>query len=159
MKLEIKRTNSENKDFIKLVKKLDASLKITDGDDHDFYNQFNGIDAIKHVVVAYVDTETGSAQVKKPVGCGAIKHFDENQVEVKRMFVDSKQRGLGIAPKILIELETWAKELHYKKCILETGERQVEAVKLYHKSNYTLMKINYGQYENVANSLCFEKNI
>lgn len=159
MKTEIKRTNSENVDFINLIKDLDASLKITDGEDHDFYNQFNGIDAIKHVVVAYVDTETGSAQVKKPVGCGSIKHFDANRVEIKRMYVSNKQRGLGIASKILIELETWAKELNYKKCILETGERQVEAVKLYHKSNYKRMQINYGQYEGVVNSLCFEKNI
>jgi GNAT superfamily N-acetyltransferase len=151
MKTEIKRTNSENKDFIKLVKKLDAYLKVTDREDHDFYNQFNGIDVIKYVIVAYVD--------EKPVGCGAIKHFDSNRVEVKRMFVDSEQRGFGIAPKILNELETWGKELGYNNCVLETGERQVEAVKLYNKSNYKRMQINYGQYEGVVNSLCFEKNI
>jgi len=47
----------------------------------------------------------------------------------------------------------------YKKCILETGERQVEAVKLYHKCNYKRMNINYGQYKGIENSLCFEKNI
>lgn len=149
--LKLIRTNSENSDFISLVKKLDAYLKITDGDDHDFYNQFNNIDVIKYVVVVYKNN--------KPVGCGAIKHFDSNRVEVKRMFVDSSQRGLGIAPKILNELEIWAKELSYKKCILETGERQVEAVKLYHKSNYKRMSINYGQYKGVMNSLCFEKKV
>lgn len=149
--LEITRTNSENKDFISLVKKLDVYLKITDGDDHDFYNQFNGIDVIKHVVVVYKD--------KKPVGCGAIKHFDNTQIEIKRMFVDSEERGLGIAAKILAALEKWASEIGYKKCILETGERQVEAVRLYHKSNYKRMTVNYGQYEGVENSLCFEKEI
>ncbi|MBL4643928.1 MAG: GNAT family N-acetyltransferase [Flavobacteriaceae bacterium] len=149
--LKLIRTNSENSDFISLVKKLDAYLKITDGDDHDFYNQFNNIDVIKYVVVVYKND--------KPIGCGAIKHFDSNRVEVKRMFVDSSQRGFGIAPKILNELEIWAKELSYKKCILETGERQVEAVKLYHKSNYKRMSINYGQYKGVVNSLCFEKNV
>ena len=149
--LKLIRTNSENSDFINLVKKLDAYLKITDGDDHDFYNQFNNIDVIKYVVVVYKNN--------KPVGCGAIKHFDSNRVEVKRMFVSSSQRGLGIAPEILNELELWAKELSYKKCILETGEQQVEAVKLYHKSNYKRMRINYGQYKGVVNSLCFEKKI
>lgn len=149
--LKLIRTNSENSDFISLVKKLDAYLKITDGDDHDFYNQFNNIDVIKYVVVVYKND--------KPIGCGAIKHFDSNRVEVKRMFVDSSQRGFGIAPKILNELEIWAKELSYKKCILETGERQVEAVKLYHKSNYKRMSINYGQYKGVMNSLCFEKKV
>ena len=62
------RTNSDNKDFVLLVKQLDAYLKITDGDEHDFYNQFNAIDSIDHVVVAYTN--------KKPVGCGAFKDFD-----------------------------------------------------------------------------------
>lgn len=149
--LQLIRTNSENNDFINLVKKLDAYLKISDGDDHDFYNQFNDIDVIKYVVVVY--------QNEKPVGCGAIKHFDSTRVEVKRIFVDTTQRGLGIAPKILNELEVWAKEKNYKKCILETGERQVEAVNLYHKSNYKRMSINYGPYKDVVNSLCFEKEI
>ena len=149
--LKLIRTNSENKDFINLIKKLDAYLKVTDGDDHDFYNQFNGIDVIKHVIVVYKNNQA--------VGCGAIKHFDSNLVEIKRMFVDTSQRGLGIAPKILSELETWAKELNYKKCVLETGERQIEAVKLYIKSNYKRMQINYGQYKGIVNSLCFEKDI
>ncbi len=149
--LQIIRTNSENSDFINLVKKLDAFLKITDQDDHDFYNQFNNIDVIKHVIVVYQD--------EKPVGCGAIKHFNADCVEIKRMFVDATQRGLGIAPMILSELETWAKELNYKKCVLETGERQVAAVKLYHKSKYNRMNINYGPYKGVLNSLCFEKQL
>lgn len=151
MKLEITRANSQNTDFINLVKELDAHLKITDGEDHEFYNQFNGIDVIKYVVVVYKD--------KKAVGCGAIKHFDAEAVEVKRMFVTANFRGKGIAANILLELEKWAKELGYKKCILETGERQVEAVKLYHKSNYKRMSINYGQYKGIINSLCFEKKI
>ena len=149
--IHLLRTNSENLDFINLVKDLDAYLKITDGDDHDFYNQYNHIDVIKHVVLVYVD--------ETPVGCGAIKHFNTESVEIKRMFVTNASRGLGIASKIMDELEKWAKELDYKKCILETGERQVEAVKLYHKSNYKRMIINYGQYKGVVNSLCFEKNL
>lgn len=149
--LQINRTNSENKDFINLVKELDAFLKITDEDDHDFYNQFNNIDVIKQVVVVYKD--------EKPVGCGALKHFDTDCVEIKRMYVSESLRGFGIAPKILSELEKWAKEIGYKKCVLETGERQVAAVKLYYKSNYTRMSINYGQYKGVVNSLCFEKEL
>jgi len=79
MNIKITRTNSQNTDFINLVKELDAHLKITDGEDHEFYNQFNGIDLIKYVVVVYKD--------KKAVGCGAIKNFDAEAIEVKRMFV------------------------------------------------------------------------
>jgi GNAT superfamily N-acetyltransferase len=149
--IKIIRTNSENNHFIEMVKELDAFLKITDQEDHDFYNQFNNINVIKYVVLVYKD--------EKPVGCGALKHFDSDSVEIKRMYVSADSRGLGIAPKILSELETWARELKYKKSVLETGERQVSAVKLYYNSNYKRMHINYGQYEGVVNSLCFEKQL
>ena len=148
--IEIKRTNSDNQDFINLVKKLDAYLKITDGDEHDFYNQYNNIDVLKHVVVIYFDTV--------PVGCGAIKKLNDTSMEVKRMFVSLDKRGTGIAQKVLTELEIWTKELRYKKCILETGKRQVEAVRFYHKSNYNVIE-NYGQYINMENSICFEKTV
>ena len=114
------RTNSENIDFINLVKKLDNYLKITDGDEHEFYNQFNNIDVLQHAVVLYIDDVA--------VACGAFKKFNENAVEVKRMYVDKEYRNQGNAKIILEELETWAKEIGNKKCILDTGKRQVEAV-------------------------------
>ena len=161
----IERTTSENKDFINLVKDLDAYLKITDGDEHSFYNQFNNIDVLKHVVIIY-NTEmkkmnsasASSAQVKKPIGCGAIKKFDITTMEIKRMYLSPENRGNSIAQKIVKELEVWAKELGYKKCVLETGKRQPEAVKFYHKCNYKIIP-NYGQYKNMENSLCFEKSL
>lgn len=142
------RTDSQNQDFINLVKKLDAGLAITDGEDHAFYNQFNKIDKIKYVILVY---ENGRA-----VGCGAIKEYNSGTMEIKRMFVDVESRGKGIASSILSELEIWAKELFYKKCILETGIRQTEAIGLYQKKGFSLIP-NYGQYEGVAASLCFEK--
>ena len=150
MNIKTIRTNSKNKDFLNLVKELDAYLKVTDEDEHDFYNQFNSIDVLKEVVVTYVS--------ENAVGCGAIKKFDNSTVEVKRMFVSLDNRGTGVAQKILQELETCAKELGYKKCILETGVRQVEAVKFYKKCGYKIIP-NYGQYQGMENSICFEKKI
>ena len=38
---KIVRTDAKNSDFLRLISELDAYLKITDGDDHEFYNQFN----------------------------------------------------------------------------------------------------------------------
>jgi putative acetyltransferase len=142
------RTNSESADFAMLVKYLDADLAVRDGDEHAFYSQFNKIDRIRHAVVAY-DNST-------PVGCGAIKAFSPDAMEVKRMFVSPQARNLGVATNVLGELEKWAKELHYKRCILETGKRQPEAIALYEKNGYCLIP-NYGQYQGVENSLCFEK--
>jgi putative acetyltransferase len=145
---KIKRTDSDNSDFQKLVTALDKDLAIRDGEDHAFFAQFNKIAAIKHVVVAY---EEGAA-----VGCGAIKEYEENVMEVKRMFVPLEKRGKGIASIVLGELENWAKELGYQKCILETGKKQPEAIRLYQKNNYATIK-NYGQYADVESSVCFEK--
>lgn len=146
--IKIVKTNSENQDFINLVKKLDAYLKITDGEEHDFYNQFNNIDVLQHIIIMYKNNVA--------IGCGAIKKFDTDSVEVKRMYLSEEERGKGFAQKILIALETWAKELGYKKCVLETGKRQIEAVNFYKKCKYKVIP-NYGQYKQMENSICFEK--
>jgi putative acetyltransferase len=125
------RTDSGNPDFQKLVMELDRDLRIRDGEDHSFYAQFNKIDMIRHVVVA---------------------------MEVKRMFVSPEKRGKGIASQALKELETWAKELNMKRCILETGKKQPEAIALYKKSRYAIIP-NFGQYEGIEDSVCFEKEL
>lgn len=148
--LKILRTNSNNQDFINLVKELDNYLKITDGDEHDFYNQFNNIDVLKHVVVAYKNNQA--------IACGAFKPFNTTSVEIKRMFTKPEFRGLNIASTILNKLELWALELNYNYSVLETGIRQVEAVGFYKKSNYKIIP-NYGQYKNMENSLCFKKQL
>ena len=51
--LNLVRTDSKNADFLKMVKELDQTLKVTDGADHAFYNQFNALDRIKNVIVAF----------------------------------------------------------------------------------------------------------
>jgi len=146
--LQFIRTNSENENFRTLVKELDAELLVRDGEDSAFYSQFNKIDAIRYCMVALDDGV--------PVGCGAIKQYDSVTMEVKRMYVQPEQRGKGIAFSILKELEQWTSELNYQRCILETGKKQPEAIALYTKSGYKIIP-NYGQYENVENSVCFEK--
>ena len=125
------RTDNHHEDFKLLVIELDKELKIRDGDDHTFYAQYNKSDNIKYVLVVY-DQEL-------PIACGAIK--DRNQ---------------GLASLILKALEQWCQELHYIKCMLETGINQPEAIRLYEKNNYTKIP-NYGPYINVENSFCFLK--
>lgn len=146
--IKIIRTTSDDQDFIDLVKHLDADLAQRDGNDHSFYAQFNKIDKIKYVVVAYENS--------KPMGCGAIREYAPNTMELKRMYTSPESRGKGIATKVLTELERWATELSYEKCILETGKKQPEAIGLYKKNGYKLIP-NYGQYAEIENSLCFEK--
>lgn len=148
--LKIIRTDSLNEDFRELVRLLDEDLSVRDGADHSFYAQFNKIDMIKNVVVAYAD--------EKAVGCGAFKPFDEKSIEIKRMFTRPENRGQGIAVEILRELENWARELEFTFAVLETGKKQPEAIRLYQKSGYELIP-NYGQYEGMENSVCMKKKI
>lgn len=145
-----KRTTSTDKNFQNLVKELDTELKILDGEDHSFYDQFNKIDSLKYVVVAY--------DQDNPVGCGAIKEFAQDTMEVKRMYVPLNKRGLGIATIILTELENRAREVNFKKCILETGKKQPAAIRLYQKNDYTIIP-NFSPYEADDNSVCFEKEL
>lgn len=148
--ITLKRRDSADEDFIFLVKKLDADLAIRDGEDHSFYSQFNKVDKIRHTVVAFEDGA--------PIGCGAIKEFDQNTMEVKRMYTSPEGRGMGVASSVLRELEKWATEMSYSKCVLETGKRQPEAIAFYKKNGYKIIP-NYGQYIGIENSVCFEKEL
>jgi putative acetyltransferase len=142
------RTTSENSDFHALVQLLDRELAARDGADATFYAQYNKLDLIRHAVVAYQDDE--------PVGCGAFKEFEPDAVEIKRMFVQPTYRQQGVARAVLQELEQWASELGYARCVLETGKRQPEAIALYQRSGYAFTP-NYGQYVGVENSVCLQK--
>lgn len=79
-------------------------------------------------------------------------------MEVKRMFVLTEYRGQSCARIILSELEAWAKELEYSKCILETGVNQPEAIALYKKCGYRIIP-NYHPYVAAEKSICFEKKL
>jgi len=144
------RADSSNEDFKKLVLLLDKELAIRDGEEHAFYDQFNKIENIKHVIVAYTN--------EQPLAAGAFKKFSPETVEIKRMFVKPGFRGRGIAFQILQQLENWAAELGYSHCVLETGKKQPEAIALYKKSGYKVIP-NYGPYKNVSNSVCMQKEI
>ena len=148
--LTFTRTNSIHPDFISLVCQLDIELAAIDGDEHDFYAQYNKIDKINHVVVAYEN--------ELPIACGAIKQFSKSAMEVKRMYTLASNRGKGVASEVLNELEKWAAEMNYSHCVLETGVRQPDAIRLYEKNGY-LPVPNYGQYAGVENSRCFEKKL
>jgi len=148
--ITIKRTNSDDLDFQELVKLLDLELQERDGEEHLFYAALNKTNTLNYIVVA---SDQG-----KPIGCGALRTFSEDKMEVKRMFVKLQNRGQGIASTILTALEIWCKELDIKKCILETGKNQPEAIALYKKNQYHIIP-NFGKYESIKNSVCFEKEL
>lgn len=94
----------------------------------------------------------------KAAACGALKHFDDVTAEIKRMYVKPEFRGRGISKQILVRLEEHAKELGYKRIVLETGLKQPEAMSLYSKFGYSPLAC-YGRHGDDPDSRCFEKRI
>lgn len=148
--IRVVRTDSDDQAFRDLVKMLDADLLGRYGDEQAFFDQFNKLDKIKNVVVAWMDA--------MPVGCGAFKQFDDRSAEIKRMFVRSDHRGKKIGSLLIKELENWAAELGFESTVLETGTSQPEAIRLYQNAGYAFID-NYGPYIGNQSSVCMTKNL
>lgn len=147
--IEIKRTNSDNLEFKKLVELLNSDLAKRDGKTHSL-SKFNTITNLKYVVLAL--------KKDKVIGCGAFSKYDLNSSEIKRMYVSPEFRGQRIGEKILSELENWSRELGNSKCLLFTGSKQPEASKLYQRNGYFLIQ-NYGELQDISDCLCYEKDL
>jgi putative acetyltransferase len=91
-----------------------------------------------------------------PVGCGAIRRMDPTTAEIKRMYVVPKHRGMGAGHAILEKLEHVARELGVTRIVLETGERQPDAIALYEHSGFVRIQ-PFGEYVDSPLSVCMEK--
>jgi len=78
--------------------------------------------------------------------------------EIKRMYVASGQRGLGLARVMLGHLERTAAAAGVVAAILETGLRQPEAIALYESSGYQPIA-SFGYYRDAPLSRCFGKRL
>jgi len=94
----------------------------------------------------------------RAVGCGGVCRFDETRAELKRMYVVPDARGRGLGRLLLVELEAEARRLGYAGIVLETGDRQPEALGLYASAGYERIPC-YGVYATRTLSMCFEKTL
>ncbi|WP_242939823.1 GNAT family N-acetyltransferase [Roseburia sp. 499] len=150
--MEFKRTNGKNKDFIENCILLDMDLDRRVGNEiqRDKYNKYNQLDEIQEAIVVYEDN--------KPIGGGAIRKYDEEDIELKRVFVHSEYQGHGVGTKLVSLLVEWAAELGYKRIILETGKILSEACAVYKKIGFQVIP-NYGPYVDIPESLCMAKDL
>lgn len=147
--ITIRRTDSSDADFIALVTHLDEYLRGIFGTEQAVFDRYNKV-GNSQVVVANMDGA--------PVGCGCLRKYNAEKVELKRMFVPAIHRGKGIAGKVLDELENWAAEMNYKSIILETGAPMQMANKFYVKIGYVVTE-KFAPYENSERSVCMIKKI
>lgn len=90
------------------------------------------------------------------VGCGGLRELDASHGEIKRMYVVPERRGTGISIALLTALEGDARGRGWDRVVLETGDRQPDAMRLYEREGYTRIP-NFGYYADSALSICYEK--
>ncbi len=96
------------------------------------------------------------------VGCGGVALFSEF-AEVKRMYVRKAARGRGVGQAILARIEAEARGAGLSLLRLETGERQMVAVRLYTRAGFRTCPA-FGAYalmapQSVARSVFLKKRI
>jgi GNAT superfamily N-acetyltransferase len=94
----------------------------------------------------------------EPIGCGALRQFDDDTAEIKRVYVAPAGRRRGVARQIVAALETFAIQQNYRNIRLETGVRQPEAQRLYQSMGFQQIDA-FGPYIGNPTSVCFEKVI
>ena len=70
------------------------------------------------------------------VGCGGIQWIDTATAEIKRMWVDSKRRGIGLGKRLLGFLEAEARSAGRTRLIVDTNESLTEARSMYRALGY-----------------------
>ena len=101
----------------------------------------------------------------RAVGCGAARLMPGEAAtqgrpygEIKRMYVSPACRGRRIGEQLLGELEAGLKRRGVELALLETGDAQPEALRLYERCGY-VRRAPFGGYEDNGTSLFYEKRL
>ncbi len=92
----------------------------------------------------------------QPVGCAGLKQFSTSDAEVKRLWVDPKYRKRGIAAALMDQIEDRARQMGYRRVVLQTRPVMTDAVALYAKRGYALIP-NYPPYDRLDGAVCYAK--
>lgn len=72
-----------------------------------------------------------------PLGCVGLKGTDKGYAEIKRLWIAPSARGLGLAKRLMEQLEATARALSVTLLRLDTHADLAEAVRLYETTGWT----------------------
>ena len=151
MSMEVRSASLDQPEVTTLINALNAELEQRypeEGSNHFRLDPDEVAPGRGVFLVAYVDGEA--------VGCGATRLNDSRTAEIKRMYVVPAYRGQGIAARVLEALEGHAGSLSAQRLVLETGERQPEALAMYRRAGFQPIP-PFGEYLNSPLSVCMGK--
>lgn len=93
-----------------------------------------------------------------PVATGGLRRHADGEVEIKRMYVVPDARGMGLSREMLAALEERAKRMGAARVVLETGDRQPEAIRLYETSGYLPID-GFGYYADAPLARSYAKTL
>ncbi len=93
-----------------------------------------------------------------PAGCGGWRSFGDGVAEVKRMYVEPAFRRRGLAALVLAELERSAAAAGHRQLVLNSGDRQPEALALYDRAGYVPVA-GYGVYADSPDAVFLGKEL
>jgi GNAT superfamily N-acetyltransferase len=98
-----------------------------------------------------------AAEGDELVGCAGWRAHGED-AELKRMYTAPAARGRGVARRMLATIEESARSDGRSRLILETGDKQPEAISLYESSGYHRIE-DFGHYRDQAGVLSYARGL
>lgn len=94
----------------------------------------------------------------RPVATGGWRRHEEHSAEVKRMYVSLSARRLGLARRMLAEVERTAARAGVRRMVLNTGPHQIAAITLYEADGYRPCT-PFGHYAHLGGAVFFDKSL
>ncbi|TRO62551.1 GNAT family N-acetyltransferase [Streptomyces sp. IB201691-2A2] len=156
--MNIRRVAFDHPDAVKLNDQVQAEYAVRYGDEGDV----TPLDPSMFEPPAGLYLMAYDVQ-ERPMATGGWRTQGENDegysdgdAELKRMYVIEEARGNGLARRILAALEDDARAAGRIRMVLETGNKQPEAIALYASSGYEPC-VKFGHYRFHEDSRCFAK--
>ena len=109
----------------------------------------DGVESVVYTALADSDGEA--------VGHVALRRLGAD-LEIKRMYVSPPARRTGVAMALLAAVEDAARDLGAARLVLQTGDRQPEAIRFYERAGYLPVPV-FPPYANLDVSRCFAKTL
>ena len=90
-----------------------------------------------------------------PAGCVALHDLGHGACEMKRMFIPTELRGLGIGRALADRIIADARKAGYRRMRLDTSRRQNEAIRLYERSGFRRIAPYYPMSDDLKAWLVF----